>query len=379
MSLEGLNAASTAFAAVAAIAAAFAAGLSVYEARRVDARARRREASQYDDALQTRLDAMMLDLRQVMGTPDDGVPEEIRETLMRFFVLYSDAFAADRDNLLGTSDNASMLDEFDFWAQQPAGRSAWEVFEAYSWPEGFKEHVEMTFLDTSPYTVDMKAATLPWKVDVREATATHWNDSPKDSTAQPATPGKARLSEPLQCAEVLLRIRRLDREFPPSRLDKDLSGPTTLEEQRTRRAIFADWLRQSEADLRLLAMMGERAVGYVEVGPPADYLRSRLSVDTTLGPDPSEVLEIRHLFVDPDLRGKGTGQQLLDTATAYIRDAGKTPILVVLPASEPAIHLYKGSGWVQTGQFDGTQGVNLVFVGPSIWSSSSTRDSRARG
>lgn len=356
MTTEQINAASTAFAAFAAFAAAVIGGLSIYQLRRMDRRARQREAVIYDDALQNRLDALIDDLRKVMGTPDDGIPRTLRETLMRFFVLYSDAFAADRDELLGSKDNAQMLDEFDFWAQQPAGRSAWEVFAAYSWPKGFREHVEQVFLEPSPYQVHMSPASLPWEIVVEQADPAQWTQS--------GAPAATRLTQPLQCGEVLLRMRPLEKEFPPAYLDKHLSDATSSEVQKQRREIFARWLGTLAADRRWLAVMGSRAVGHVCVGPPADYLATYLSQTPDAGLAADQVLEVRHLFIDPALQQQGCGRRLLETAAEYVRSTGKTPVLVVLPASGSAVILYEKLGWREIGRFTGKQGVNIVFRGP---------------
>lgn len=362
--MENLNAASAAFAALAAVVAAFIGGLSIYELRRIDARARRREATQYDDALQSRLDVILDDLREVMGTPDDGIPAALRKTLMRFFVLYSDAFAADRDGLLGSSDNAPMLDEFDFWAQQPAGRSAWEVFAAYSWPQGFAEHVDHVFLEQPPYQVQMLPARQRWPVVVLPAVGSEWTPAkdPEKSDVLPSPSKETRLPQPLQCAEVLLRVRHREPEFPPSRLDNDLKNTDVVDRQRERRAVFANWLMQSGAIQRWVAVMGSRAVGYVEVGSPATYLDAFLTQRPELGVTPTQALEMRHLFIDPDLRGAGSGRLLVEAAQAYVRNEGKTPILVVLPESRAAIRLYSALGWHEIGSFTGTQGTNLVMT-----------------
>jgi hypothetical protein len=128
MPADYLNVLAATASAVAALAALFVAWLSLREARRASAVAQKQSAHAMDLALQNRLDPMYPGLREVLGHLDDGVPQSVRNVLIPFFVLYSDAFAAHRENLLNEHDWRGLSAEFAFWAQRPIARQAWAAF-----------------------------------------------------------------------------------------------------------------------------------------------------------------------------------------------------------------------------------------------------------
>jgi hypothetical protein len=161
-----MNAFAAAMSAVAALAALAIGWMSLRESRKVAEAARRQSAHSLDAALQSRLDPMYDGLRDVLGHLEDGVPREIRNVLIPFFVLYSDAFAAHRDGLLDQRDWTGLQCELAYWAQKPVARRAWKAFSQQTWTDGFAEHVESVLAGPPAYPslreVPGKPPTLHW-------------------------------------------------------------------------------------------------------------------------------------------------------------------------------------------------------------------------
>ena len=149
MSNDAMSVLAAGMSAIAALAALLIAWLGLRESRRAWAEARRHSAHAMDLTLQTRLDPMYPELRHVLGHLDDGVPREIRDVLIPFFVLFSDAFAAHRDGLLDERDWIGLSCELAYWAQKPTARRAWQAFSRQTWTGGFVEHVD-SVLDGPP-------------------------------------------------------------------------------------------------------------------------------------------------------------------------------------------------------------------------------------
>ena len=59
---------------------------------------------------------------------------------------------------------------------------------------------------------------------------------------------------------------------------------------------------------------------------------------------------IARLLVDPDIRGRGIGRALLQTARSEAGIQHRTPVLEVVESSHAAIALYRRSGWVELGR-----------------------------
>jgi hypothetical protein len=135
--------------AVAAIASALAAGaalaigcVSLRQSREVALEGRRRSAHALDSAFQSRLDPLYPGLGAVLGSLEDGVPLEVREVLVPFYVLFSDAYAAHRDGLMSDRDWEGMRSELAHWAQRPNAVRAWQAFRQQRWTEGFVEFID---------------------------------------------------------------------------------------------------------------------------------------------------------------------------------------------------------------------------------------------
>lgn len=142
MTSEELSTISAGMSAIAAIAALIIAWMSLRESRRHAKVLHRTSAHAIDLTLQSRLDPMYPELRRALGQVEDGVPAEIRNILVPFFVLYSDSFTAWRDGLLDDDDWLGLDKELTYWAQKPNARRAWSAFRNQTWTPGFAEHVD---------------------------------------------------------------------------------------------------------------------------------------------------------------------------------------------------------------------------------------------
>lgn len=151
MSPDFLNAFAATMSALAAFAALVVAWLSLRQSKATAAVTHRQMARAMDDSLQARLDPMYPHLRRVLGYMEDGVPREIRHVLIPFFVLYSDAFAAQRDGLLDKRDWEGFANELAYWSQKPTARRAWAIFRQQTWTAGFKEHVDSVLAGPPAY------------------------------------------------------------------------------------------------------------------------------------------------------------------------------------------------------------------------------------
>lgn len=96
----------------------------------------------------------------------------------------------------------------------------------------------------------------------------------------------------------------------------------------------------------LVAYRGGRAVGWVSLGPRADY--DRLTYSKVLAPlDDAPVWSIVCFVVSRRVRGQGVAAELLDAAVAYARDRGAT-MLEAYPVDTgagrvPAANVFHGT------------------------------------
>lgn len=68
-------------------------------------------------------------------------------------------------------------------------------------------------------------------------------------------------------------------------------------------------------------------------------------------PGDNGVSDLRSVWVSPDLRGRGVGDQLVSAVERWARRAGATTLrLTVIPGNEPAIALYRRNGFALTGE-----------------------------
>lgn len=172
MSNEVLSLITALMSAIAAFAALGVAALSLRQSNNVAVAARKQTARAIDDSLQSRLDPMYPGLRRVLGHLEDGVPQEIRNVLIPFFVLFSDAFGAHRDGLVDDRDFAGFAQELSYWSQKPAARKAWMAFRQQSWTEGFADYVDTVLAGALAYP-DLKEVSdvepeASWRVDLAE-------------------------------------------------------------------------------------------------------------------------------------------------------------------------------------------------------------------
>lgn len=142
MSDTALNVLATVLSALAALIAVLIGGMSLRETRRSEALRRSLSSHEQDAAFSARLDNLYPDLRRILGSPNDGVPTEIRGPLISLFVLFADAYVARRDGVLDDRDWASIGQELGYWGQRPTARRAWQAFKAQSWADGFVEYID---------------------------------------------------------------------------------------------------------------------------------------------------------------------------------------------------------------------------------------------
>jgi hypothetical protein len=137
-----LSALAAALSAITALVAVAIGWISLRETRRAEDLRRSLASHERDASLSARLDALYPDLRRILGHPNDGVPQEIRSPLISFFVLYADAYVAQRDGVLDNRDWASIGEELAYWAQRPTARRAWQAFKVQTWATGFVEYID---------------------------------------------------------------------------------------------------------------------------------------------------------------------------------------------------------------------------------------------
>lgn len=147
------------------------------------------------------------------------------------------------------------------------------------------------------------------------------------------------------CAHLALRVREYHGAYPLPRVEQTLPAVSA-------------WLDEDDYLSRIVASHAGAIVGHVGLAPAHHYLTSRL-------PSGPSWAEVTRLFADPASRGLGIGALLLDNACAEAQRLGLTPALAVLDGSRTAIALYRRLGWTQVAVFDGSDGHNLVFRGPS--------------
>lgn len=97
------------------------------------------------------------------------------------------------------------------------------------------------------------------------------------------------------------------------------------------------------------AELGGAPVGHASLTEVADDELGRLWSQGA-GRTVTELACLSALFLDHTLQGRGIGGQLLDTAVAFARQRGLTPVLDVVSSNGPAIPVYRHRGWVEVGR-----------------------------
>lgn len=84
------------------------------------------------------------ELRRALGDVGDGVDPAIRDVMLPFLVLYSQVWAAHRNDLFPDANWQGLRPEFAYWIRKESARSAWAIMRRYcdAWPDGFVEHVD---------------------------------------------------------------------------------------------------------------------------------------------------------------------------------------------------------------------------------------------
>ena len=110
-----------------------------------------------------------------------------------------------------------------------------------------------------------------------------------------------------------------------------------------------DFLVRPDEEASWVALRGERLVGHVSVTSVHDDEHGAIWSAGT-GRPVAELGCVSVLFVAADVRGTGVGGLLLDTATRYLRDAGRTPVLDVDDRDGVAHAVYLHRGWRVVGE-----------------------------
>ena len=97
-----------------------------------------------------------------------------------------------------------------------------------------------------------------------------------------------------------------------------------------------------------VAEIDGRVVGQAALHRPDGEPVLALAQEATgLGVDRLAVLA--RLLVHPDVRGRGVGRRLVQTATARAHATGRRPVLDVLQSTPAPIRLYESEGWSRLG------------------------------
>jgi ribosomal protein S18 acetylase RimI-like enzyme len=108
------------------------------------------------------------------------------------------------------------------------------------------------------------------------------------------------------------------------------------------KSALADWDKGGREQWRArLDIPGSHNVVALWDGLPVGMVRG-----VPAGADTSE---LRSLWVGPEARGRGVGDRLIETVASWALRSGSTALkLAVIPGNQPAIALYRRSGFVTT-------------------------------
>lgn len=110
------------------------------------------------------------------------------------------------------------------------------------------------------------------------------------------------------------------------------------------KARLADWHRGGQEQWRArLAIPGSYNVVALQGSLPVGMVRGI--------PGDGETSELRSLWVSPEARGNGVGDQLIEAVTTWALRSGSTTLkLAVIPGNESATALYQRNGFIATGE-----------------------------
>ena len=107
----------------------------------------------------------------------------------------------------------------------------------------------------------------------------------------------------------------------------------------------ADFIVRPGEEAAWVAVVDDEVAGHVSVGRPDEVVGAALR-DAVGARD---VVLVTVLFVAASRRRDGVGRALHDTAVAWIRGTGRTPVLDVVPESVGAVRFYERLGWQRVG------------------------------
>ncbi|MGV9316554.1 N-acetyltransferase family protein [Streptomyces sp. NPDC003691] len=110
------------------------------------------------------------------------------------------------------------------------------------------------------------------------------------------------------------------------------------------KACLADWHRGGQEQWRArLTIPGSYNVVALRESRPVGMVRGI--------PGDSGTSELRSLWVSPEARGDGVGDQLIEAVTTWALRSGSTTLtLAVIPGNESATGLYQRHGFITTGE-----------------------------
>jgi ribosomal protein S18 acetylase RimI-like enzyme len=143
---------------------------------------------------------------------------------------------------------------------------------------------------------------------------------------------RPRVDEDLDACEALARATHNQDGYPAYVRDDDFRGFVA------RPDALCAWVAEVDGGIA-----GHVALHSRTTEPAMQLVAARLGVS----PDHCGV--IARLIVSPDVRRRGVGGALLQTATDEARARGLEPILDVVTRHDAAIALYESSGWLRVG------------------------------
>jgi hypothetical protein len=132
---------------VAAVIAVVTMGFTAHQSYlwRIDTRDRRAmEHLQLVRAFEADLAAVVDDLHEHLGGPDDGIDPAVRRAVVRLLVLAGQGYIAEREGVLRRASWEGMRGELQYWLSRDPARDAWRALRSQEacWPDGFVDFVD---------------------------------------------------------------------------------------------------------------------------------------------------------------------------------------------------------------------------------------------
>lgn len=126
------------------------------------------------------------------------------------------------------------------------------------------------------------------------------------------------------------------------------------------RAALHAWLAGDEPVARVVLDVDGQACGHMRIIEPRPYLKRFMTAGDFDIPV-TKCLEIGQLFVAPQARKQGAGQQLTEHAVGVVAELGRHALLAAI-GPESTQRLYVRAGLRRLGTFHGKDGINTVMI-----------------